>query len=90
MAMFTSEGMEWQLKAACRGPHASVFFPPPYLEKRDERRAREERAKGICADCAVRGDCLQYALEIGERHGIWGGLNEIERRDLLLLRSAQT
>ena len=25
----------------------------------------------------------EYALEIRERHGIWGGLNELERQDIL-------
>lgn len=75
---------EWQVRAACRGPHSSVFFPPPYVEKRDEKRRRELRAKDICATCSVQPECLQYALDIGEQHGIWGGLNEIERRNLLL------
>jgi WhiB family redox-sensing transcriptional regulator len=31
----------------------------------------------------VRRECLGYALEIREPHGIWGGLNENERRELL-------
>lgn len=84
MRIASRTGVEWQLRAACRGPHASVFFPPPYAEKREEKRRRELRAKDICAACSVRSDCLQYALDIDEQHGIWGGLNETERRDLLL------
>jgi WhiB family redox-sensing transcriptional regulator len=31
----------------------------------------------------VRYPCLDFALEIREPHGIWGGLNESERRALL-------
>ena len=89
MRFASRDRVEWQLRAACRGPHASVFFPPPYVEKRDEKRRRELRAKDICASCSVQPDCLQYALDIGEQHGIWGGLNEVERRDLLL-RMART
>ncbi len=73
----------WQIKAACRGPHAAVFFPPPQFERKDERLEREQRAKGICQQCAVRRPCLEYALRIREPHGIWGGLNEVERRQLL-------
>ena len=84
MALRSADTIDWQLKAACRGPHASVFFPPSYLEKRDEKRRRELQAKDICASCTVRAHCLEYALEIGEQHGIWGGLNEVERRDLLV------
>ncbi len=33
--------------------------------------------------CRVREDCLDYALRIREPHGIWGGLNENERKALL-------
>jgi WhiB family redox-sensing transcriptional regulator len=35
----------------------------------------------------VRGECLEYALTIREPHGIWGGLNEHERRELLAART---
>ncbi|MDQ1425349.1 MAG: WhiB family transcriptional regulator, redox-sensing transcriptional regulator [Acidimicrobiaceae bacterium] len=73
----------WQLRAACRGPAARFFFPPTRSERKDEKVDREERAKAICAECAVRADCLDYALRIREPHGIWGGLTEVERRDLL-------
>ena len=73
----------WQVKAACRGPQSAAFFPPSYVERKDERMAREKRAKGICARCIVREECLGYAIRIREPHGIWGGLNEAERKQLL-------
>ena len=73
----------WQLKAACRGPQAVVFFPPSHFERKEEKAERESRAKAICATCAVRKPCLDYALRIREPHGIWGGLNELERKSLL-------
>lgn len=73
----------WQIKAACRGPQAAVFFPPPQFERKDEKLERENRAKGICTTCAVKAECLDYALAIREPHGIWGGLNELERKALL-------
>lgn len=72
----------WQVKAACRGPQAAVFFPPPHFERKADRIERERRAKAICAECDSRRECLEYALEIREPHGIWGGLNEAERRAL--------
>jgi len=77
----------WQVKAACRGPQASVFFPPPQFERKDEKLEREGRAKEICLTCAVRKDCLEYAIAIREPHGIWGGLNEVERKQLLAQRA---
>ena len=74
----------WQMKAACRGPQAAVFFPPPQFERKDEKLEREARAKEICATCSVKEPCLDYAVSIREPHGIWGGLNEAERKAMLL------
>jgi WhiB family redox-sensing transcriptional regulator len=37
----------WQEKAACRGPQSAVFFPPSHFERKDEKEAREARAKAI-------------------------------------------
>ena len=73
----------WQAKAACRGPQTSLFFPPSHFERKDDKEIREARAKAICATCPVKRSCLDYALRIREPHGIWGGLNEVERRTLL-------
>ncbi|CAN5198227.1 N/A [soil metagenome] len=73
----------WQVKAACRGPQAAVFFPPSHFERKDEKAEREQRAKSICTSCSVREVCLEYAVRIREPHGIWGGLNEFERKQYL-------
>ncbi|MDA8312343.1 MAG: WhiB family transcriptional regulator [Actinomycetota bacterium] len=78
-----SAGEAWQAKAACRGPQSTAFFPPEHAERKDERLEREARAKEICAGCIVREECLDYAIRIRELHGIWGGLNEMERKQLL-------
>ena len=77
----------WQVRASCRGPQAAIFFPPSHFERKDEKEARENRAKGICATCPVQKPCLDYALGIREPHGIWGGLNEGERKQLLAGRA---
>jgi WhiB family transcriptional regulator, redox-sensing transcriptional regulator len=77
----------WQVKAACRGPQAEVFFPPSHFERKDEKLDREHRAKGICQSCAVRQPCLAYAIRIREPHGIWGGLNEVERKQVSAQRA---
>ena len=76
----------WQVKASCRGPQAAVFFPPSHFERKDEKELRERRAKAICATCPVKRSCLEYALQIREPHGIWGGLNELERKQLMASR----
>ena len=36
----------WQLKAACRGPHSAIFFPPAQFERK-EARAVEEKLKQV-------------------------------------------
>ena len=80
-------GEAWQVRAACRGPQSTVFFPPTHAERKDEKLARETRAKAICSSCVVRVDCLEYAIRIREPHGIWGGLNEVERKQVVERRA---
>lgn len=77
----------WQGRAACKGPQAAVFFPPTHAERKEEKLAREARAKAICKTCVVRVECLEYAIEIREPHGIWGGLNETERKQVVERRA---
>ena len=86
MSVQTMTDEVWQVRASCRGPQAAVFFPPSSFERKDEKEAREARAKEICATCPVRKPCLDYAIRIKEPHGIWGGLNEVERKQVLARR----
>ena len=76
----------WQMRAACRGEDSVLFFAPSYFEKREEKGSREAKAKRLCARCAVREPCLEYAMRTREAHGVWGGMNELERRRLLRAR----
>lgn len=76
----------WQGEALCRGNHAHLFFAPSTLERKEDRERRELKAKAICSVCPVKPRCLDYALEIREPYGIWGGLTESERRQLLARR----
>lgn len=73
----------WHLRASCRGPLAELFFPPSAPERREQRAEREARAKRVCASCPVQSDCRDLALRLREPHGIWGGLTEAERRQIL-------
>lgn len=76
-----AERWEWQLNAACRDVHVSVFFHPEN-ERGSAREDREERAKAICHQCPVMRACRKHALEVGEPYGVWGGLGERERREM--------
>lgn len=75
--------MSWTELAACRGSEGSLFFAPEFSERKEERLERELVAKRICAGCVVRGECLASAIGRNESHGVWGGMNETERRCLL-------
>lgn len=74
-----SDCRRWQERANCLGVDPDLFFP--------ERGASTREAKGVCAGCEVRAECLEYALDKGEKFGIWGGLSERERRRLRRARA---
>jgi WhiB family redox-sensing transcriptional regulator len=73
---------DWQLEGACRGLDSSLFFHPDN-ERGPSRARRENEAKAICASCPVVEPCRQLALEVREPYGVWGGLSEAERNQLL-------
>jgi WhiB family transcriptional regulator, redox-sensing transcriptional regulator len=72
-----TEDGRWRRWAACRKVPTAVFFPAGNFARWDEK-----QAKTVCATCPVQADCLAFALENDEAFGVWGGLNERERRAL--------
>jgi len=83
-----SADRSWQVRGLCRGNHSTLFFPPSNVERKEERERREHKAKAICTVCPVKVECLDFALEIREPYGIWGGLTETERRQAAVRRAA--
>ena len=79
----------WRVDAQCRERNAVHFFAPPHFERREEKRSREGAARALCGSCKVQAECLDYSLTVQEPHGIWGGLNELERKRLLRKRAAE-
>jgi WhiB family redox-sensing transcriptional regulator len=73
---------DWQLQAACRGLDSEVFFHPDG-QRGSARAAREAKAKEICASCPVMMACREHALKVREPYGVWGGLTEEEREQVL-------
>ncbi|HEY5110773.1 MAG TPA: WhiB family transcriptional regulator [Acidimicrobiales bacterium] len=78
----TLTSLEWSSGAACRGSEGSLFYSADTAERKEDRLEREQMAKRICSGCSVRDECLHSALDRHESYGIWGGLNEFERRSL--------
>jgi WhiB family redox-sensing transcriptional regulator len=70
----------WQYDALCRQHSSNLFFPPATFEKKEDREKREAKAKAVCSGCPVKYECLEEANEISEPFGVWGGLNEVERK----------
>ncbi|WP_020669857.1 WhiB family transcriptional regulator [Amycolatopsis nigrescens] len=83
LPVVVSEEWEWQLQGSCRGVDSSLFFHTDN-ERGLARERREARAKAICHGCPVLRQCREHALAVQEPYGIWGGLGEMERRDLFL------
>lgn len=75
------EAAAWQKDALCRGVDPDLFFP--------ERGASTREAKAVCHQCPVQALCLEYALQGGEKFGIWGGKSERERRRIRRARSIE-
>ncbi len=67
---------DWPLRAKCRGMN-DALFPEGKGQK---------RAKTVCMGCPVRSLCLAEALDNRIEWGVWGGLTERERRQLLRQR----
>lgn len=70
----------WRDAGACRTEDPALFAPDgttgkwaPIITK----------AKAVCNRCPVRPDCLAWALDTREPHGIYGGHTEDERWDLI-------
>lgn len=80
-----SEVWDWQLYGACRDMDTELFFHPD-AERGHARQRRVERAKQVCRQCPVLVECRHHALTAGEPFGVWGGLDESERRAALYRR----
>jgi WhiB family redox-sensing transcriptional regulator len=64
----------WIDRAACRTLPISWWFP----ESADDVRTAN-KALAVCQRCDVRTECLQFALDNDDRHGIFGGLYPYQR-----------
>ena len=69
----------WRELGRCKGADPAVFFPDD-----DEDDGLE--AKAICAPCPVRETCLEHAIAVREKLGVWGGYTARERRRLVRQR----
>ncbi|MCU4187039.1 WhiB family transcriptional regulator [Acidiferrimicrobium sp. IK] len=76
-AVWDAEG--WRSASACRDIDPEMFFP---VGVTGDAMARADAAKEICRGCPVVEECLIFAVTTNQEYGIWGGLDEEERRDV--------
>ncbi|MDO4888623.1 MAG: WhiB family transcriptional regulator [Actinomycetaceae bacterium] len=64
----------WTEYAKCTSGDADALFAAS---------ATQREMREICLECPVRIHCLADSLQSNMRYGLWGGLTERERRQLL-------
>jgi len=69
----------WRRFAACRDADVTVFFP---VGSTGQAVGQIASAKRICATCPVAEECLVFAVTTNQEFGVWGGLDEDERRQV--------
>ncbi|MEO5900243.1 MAG: WhiB family transcriptional regulator [Ilumatobacteraceae bacterium] len=74
----SAKELKWRELGACKGLEPSIFYPDDDDEALD--------AKAVCAGCSVRIACLEFALQVREKQGVWGGATERERRRMIRQR----
>lgn len=63
-------------RPSCEKHDPELWFPLSY----SAATARQvELAQNICSSCPIQVRCLSYAIEQGEREGIWGGFTPWQR-----------
>jgi WhiB family transcriptional regulator, redox-sensing transcriptional regulator len=69
-------------RARCVGTAVDPDAWFPVATRWQQARAEAASALALCAVCPVRAECLEFSMrqwgEVG-RHGVWGGLLEVER-----------
>jgi WhiB family redox-sensing transcriptional regulator len=68
---------DWRSHANCIGVDPELFFP---ISSTGLGRMQAQAAKQVCGACPVARECARWALRQGELYGIWGGLDEEDRR----------
>lgn len=73
-------GTTWKADGLCAQTDPEAFFP--------ELGHTAAPARRVCLACPVRVECLEYAIDHGER-GIWGGTTENQRKAIRRARETE-
>ena len=72
----TEYASDWRAAGACLSADPELFFP---IGTAAFSAGQVSTALHVCAGCAVRQQCLDFATRMGEAHGIWGGTTPEDR-----------
>ena len=75
--LIDEDDLSWRRLAACNEFDPNLFFPAGDTGPAASQIAE---AKRICDTCAVKAECLVFAVETNQVNGVWGGTSEQERR----------
>lgn len=85
--LWLTGALNWHDQGRCK-TNPEVFYAPDAKDMAEFHR-RNKEAKKICAWCPVRAQCLKYALDAEEEHGVWGGTTPAERKRILEKRKLE-
>jgi WhiB family redox-sensing transcriptional regulator len=66
----------WRAASACLNADPDMFFP---VAAGNAASKEVSLALRLCQGCTVRQHCLDFAMQSGEKEGIWGGTTPEER-----------
>ena len=75
---------DWRHHAVCREEDPELFFP---TGKTAPALLQTAEAKAVCYRCPALDHCAGWAIQSGQKHGVWGGYDEAERRSILRRRA---
>ncbi|GLZ56397.1 WhiB family transcriptional regulator [Actinomycetospora sp. NBRC 106378] len=80
--------MTWQRDAACRDADPELFFPPSDDDTTVIVARHRIAVAPICSACPVATECLRWALDSGQDHGLWAATTPTDRRMIRRARMA--
>lgn len=64
---------DWRDRAECLNHDPELFFP---IGESRYYQLQIERAIEVCKGCPVVEECLTFAVETKQTHGVWGAMSE--------------
>jgi WhiB family redox-sensing transcriptional regulator len=85
----TPRDPDWRTFAACRDVDPEIFFPIAAERGASSRHPDVRPVVAVCRRCPVTGACLRWAVDTGQRWGVWGGRTPAERTGRALATCGQ-